>query len=269
MINSGILYSYIILLLCCICGHVDCVNKFWEVNVALHGQVKPSSSAVVGSAVTTLGMAQALLKREDVGLADIFYSDSYERLFDSEYDMFLIEGWVPGLWEVLRLIRIRFPEIIIIYYCLDVSYPGLDVIISLPVDGIVTNSPYVLQLLSQLGRETRLLPLAADTDFMRPLEGIKRDLPIVYVGAGGPMLSEKPGLRSMLQAAASVAAVHVWGQGWDKDDAAWAGLNISFHGVLAVVDMPLVYSRAVAILSAAIEQQERWGMVNNRVYEGM
>lgn len=244
-------------------------GKGWggKVNVALHGQVKPSGSMVVGSAVTTLGMSSALLKREDVGRADIFYSDHYTGLFDYDYDLFFIEGWVPGLWEILHHIRIRFPKIIVIYYCLDVTYPGLDVILSLPVDGIVSNSPYLVQLLSKLGRAATILPLAADVDFMRPHKFIPRDFPFVYVGAGGAMLEEKPTLRAMLETAASLAETHVWGQGWEAGD--WIGTNITFHGVLDVVDMPLVYSRASVILSAAIELQERWGMVNNRVYEGL
>ncbi|RYG69489.1 hypothetical protein EON64_02555 [archaeon] len=261
---------FICVLLCGIHEYVEGEGQRWgdiKFNVALHGQVKPSRSMVVGSAITTLGMARALARREEVGKADIFYSDQYDGLFDSEYDLFLIEGWVPGLWEVLHHIRIRFPRIVVIYYCLDVSYPGLDVILSLPVDGIVSNSPYLVHLLTRLGRAVRLLPLAADVDFMQPRDVGHRDLPFVYVGAGGAMLDEKPMLRAMLETAASVAQTHVWGQGWEA--AAWTGFNVTFHGVLDVQDMPLVYSRASAILSAGIEQQELWGMINNRVYEGL
>ena len=117
--------------------HLLCLSD--ALNVALHAQVDPfGDDKVVGSVITTDGLLAALKKRYDIDHAAIFYPFIFKYLVMN--DLIFIEGWFPSLNTFIQMTRTNFPNVRIIFYCLDPEYPGLEYLEEFNVDGFMTNS---------------------------------------------------------------------------------------------------------------------------------
>ena len=171
-----------------------------KLNIALHAQVYPSPDKIVGSVITTDGLYSAFIKRSDVKHVEIFYPFNYGKLFSKLWDIIIIEGWFLMLNEFIALSRNHNPNTIIIYYCLDPSFPDISFTYNLDVDGFMTNSEILRTQLSKYA-PTIFLMLAADEEKMLPLPNITREFGAVYIGAGGPMLDYKSSLLPLLESA--------------------------------------------------------------------
>ena len=155
-------------LIFCLCYYVY-VNAL---NIALHAQLHPSSGKIVGSVITTEGMKQAFLKRSYQSheiTCSIFYPFHYPGFYNTKWDLILIEGWFPTIHDFIRLARLASPDVIILFFCLDPVYPGLEIVLKFDVDGYLTNSKKVENILSQR-LPTRFVMLAADPDIMKPMK---------------------------------------------------------------------------------------------------
>ncbi len=153
--------------------------------IGLHAQVDPSSGVVVGSAITTRGLREAFARRHwQVDRAVLLYPANYSNYFRNDFDLIIIEGWFPSIHQFIATTRALSPRTIILFYCLDPAYPGLDTITSLGVDGYLSNSLSLVNSELSNAAPAIYLPLAADPLEMAPVPGLQRDIPAVYVGAG-------------------------------------------------------------------------------------
>jgi glycosyltransferase involved in cell wall biosynthesis len=234
-----------------------------RINIALHAQVHPSGDKVVGSVITTNGLKYAFQKRQDVAHVRIFYPAHYDGFLNVAWDYVLIEGWFPSIHTFLSIARNHNPTSSIVFICLDPSYPGLDVVETFAVDGIVTNSDVVKRRFSG-AIQTDFMYLAADADTMRPYNNIIRDWGAIYVGAGGHMLAVKPELQALLLDALPFG-LRLHGSGWDTVfELQHVGL-----GPLPEYELAPAYSSAEVVLASTIQSQRAYGMVNNRIFEAL
>lgn len=79
------------------------------------------------------------------------------------------------------LARSEFPDVKIVYYCLDPSFPILSTTLSLDVDGYATNSIIMVKHLSEVA-PTVYLPLAADAEVMTANYYSTREWDCIYIG---------------------------------------------------------------------------------------
>ncbi|KAG5178868.1 hypothetical protein JKP88DRAFT_280775 [Tribonema minus] len=181
-----------------------------KLNVALHAQVDPGSGFIVGSVLTTEGMKQALL---DSG--KVFYPFAYTGLHDRVWDIAIIEGYTLMINAFIHEVRrASHGRTKVFFYCLDPALPGLTATAALDVDGFLTNSLPVLQVL-QRSAPTAYLPLAVDAAAFA-FQPLPPPLPpaarVVFVGAGGA-LGIKKDLEWMLLEAAPFG-LDIYGSGW-------------------------------------------------------
>ena len=113
-------------------------------NIALHAQShSPSHGWVAGSEITTLGLRSALLshyRQQDIPInVDIFAPFSYASLKEVSYDLVIIEGYIGTVPNFIQAIRRINPDVVVLHYMLD-TYPSVESILSLDVDGFLTNS---------------------------------------------------------------------------------------------------------------------------------
>ena len=237
-------------------------------NVALHAQVSPSgSNPIVGSVITTDGLKEALKRRKDVDYVKIFYPSHYDGFLDHVWDLILIEGYFQSIHEFLRLSRNNFPLVKIIFYCLDPEYPGLTAVRQFDVDGLLTNSQKLLDKEKYNvipGIPNELLLLAANEVVMKPNRSISRDWGTVFVGAGGGMLEHKPKLYQMLLDSLPYK-LRLHGGSWEGVEV----LRDFWQGSLPQHDIPNAYASAHTVLASTISSQEKYGMINNRIFEAM
>lgn len=251
-------FHILVILICCICF------KSQSYNVAFHAQVFPTEEKVVGSVITTDGLVEAFRRRHHVESTKVFYPSKYKDYHLIRWDFLIIEGWFPSLVEFIQLSRNLFPDIVIMFYCLDPSYPGLDKVFQFDVDGIITNSAVVYQQLLDIRIPTAFMMLAADPHIMKPNISVTKDFGAVYIGAGAFMLDEKPELYQMLLDA-SQYNLRLNGAGWEGVPQ----LNIFAQGILPRYGIADAYSSAHVVLSSTIHSQDLYGMVNNRVFEAL
>eukprot|EP01033_Poteriospumella_lacustris_P005527 gene5527-3941_t len=247
--------------------HLGClqVAGLGKINIALHAQVLPDDKEkIVGSVITTDGLRRAFAQRPYVNNVTVFYPSAYEGFFDVPWDYIIIEGWFPSIRDFIANARNHAPAVRVVFFCLDPSYPGLDHLLALDFDGVMTNSETVLELLRQLHIPGSLQLLAADTDVMRPRPDVARSVATAYVGAGGHMLVVKPALKTMLEAAKDVG-LHLYGTGWGADPE----LRDVWRGTLPRYDLAQAYARADVVLASTIKSQDDFGMINNRIFEAL
>ena len=161
-------------------------------NVALHAQVDPSSGSIVGSVLTTDGLKAALELRPEVSYVNTYYPFKYEGFFLIKWDLVIMEGWFFMIHEFIHLVRSHSPGVVVLYYCLDPVFPGLDDLLRFDVDGYLTNSELLqAHLMEYTGLPTEYVLLAADPSVMRPNASVAKTYGAVFVGAGGEMLDVK------------------------------------------------------------------------------
>lgn len=239
-----------------------------SINIALHAQVYPDNTTnkIVGSVITTDGIQKAFLRRHFVSDVKIFYPGHYHGYVNSSvaWDLLLIEGWFPSIHDLIHISRVTFPSIVVIYYCLDPTYPGMDVVTALDVDGVLTNSHRLQVELQRTGIPTEFVMLAADPEVMRPDHFVARQYGAVYVGAGAGMLTMKPTLKQMLIDALPYGLL-LHGTGWNDVDR----LKDVWQGPLPRQNLSRAYSSAEAVLASTVQSQDSYGMVNNRIFEAL
>ena len=232
-----------------------------SINVALHAQAKYSEHGwVAGSEVTTAGIKNALVQHGQISKVHIFAPFSYLTLNDTRWDLAIIEGYIGSVPTFIRRLRSINPKIKIIHYCLD-TYPTLDHIINLDVDGFFTNSKVLLPRLVQLA-PAQYVPLAADPHAMRPMlrSNKYKNHTVVYLGHNS---MTKPNLHRMLREAIPFGLI-IYGHNWiDAPD----DLKARWRGVLPLNDVAELYSAAKIVIGTTEGKQQRLGMINNRVYE--
>lgn len=207
------------------------------INIGLHAQGNfKNHHWVAGSEITTRGMRKALLKYPFVDKVELFAPFMYEPLLTERWDLLLIEGFTGPVPKVIRLLRHKNPNVIILHYCLD-TYPSLeDVILKLDVDGFLTNSHILLPHLSALA-PTEYVALAADPEEHRPkpaAAGSQYDIPVVYLGQ---FKDTKFRLKEMLREAMPFGLA-IYGNGWAAAD---AGLRRHWRGILPLDDIAELY----------------------------
>ena len=156
------------------------------------------------------------------------------------------------------------PDVKILYYCLDPTYPGMDHLLNLPIDGFLVNSEFLFESLRPF-YPTLLLPLGFNPTLFSPQFDPKYAHSVVYVGAGGPMLGMKVHLREMLEEAVPFNLA-IYGSGWESSQ---TFAECCWKGILPQDDLSKVYSSSQVILSATIDSQREMGMVNNRLFEAL
>lgn len=113
-------------------------------------------------------MLAALRRHPQVEVAEVFAPFAYDGLFTTHiWDVLFIEGWTGSLSSVIRKLRNapnrqHSPPLIVLHWCLD-TYPDLNTILKLDVDGFATNSRVLLPRLENIA-PTIYLPLAADVN---------------------------------------------------------------------------------------------------------
>ena len=239
-------------------------------------------------------MKSAFLKRAETCEVSIFYPYEYEGFLQTSWDLVVIEGWFTLIDEFLTLARLHSsPSAVILFYCLDPVFPGMDVVRGLGVDGFLTNSLSVREELSgTVSVPVQYLPLAADPQVMRPptsppekqrgvvyvgKSGVCRDwccccnrCGVWWAGAGGYMLSAKKFLVGMLEAAAPFS-LDIFGSHWSPEEVPMVSEEVwsRWRGPLHRTGIAEVYSSSGAVLSCTIDSQREAGMVNNRVFEAL
>lgn len=239
-------------------------NKY-NLNIALHAQVDPTDM-IVGSVITTEGLKAAFDKRYEVGHVEIFYPFFYSHLYDRKWDIVIIGGWFSMINDFISTSRLNNPKAIVLFYCLDPAYPGMDVVRTLDVDGFLTNSHTIdLYLKNNTSVPSQFLLLAADPLVMKPNDNIKRDWASVYIGAGGThMLQYKPNLLSSLLSVQSLG-LRLHGSHWDDV----SSLANSYQGVLERDKIADAYASSHVVIASTTKDQMDSGMVNNRIFEAL
>ncbi len=251
---------YLFLLWCIQTIQVTCLN------IGLHAQVDPSDK-VVGSAITTNGIKAAFLLRENENhYVQTFYPMDYPHINSVKWDLIIIEGWFPSIDNFIKLIRLYSPDVVVLFYCLDQFYPGLEVISKLDVNGYLTNSNIIKNYLHERTNiPTQYLLLAADAEIMKPESiEIPRKKFSIYVGAGGHMLSYKPTLLPTLLEFLP-HGLEIYGSYWDSVPQ----VSAAYKGKLPENALAQVYADSTIVISSIIKTQEDVGMINNRVFEGL
>lgn len=241
-------------------------NGFYNIkplNIALHAQVDPIYNKIVGSVITTDGLKAAFKKRNEINKVETFYPFSYNNLFDTKWDLIIIEGWFMMINEFILISRSKFPDVVIIFFCLDPIFPGMDEVKLFDVDGYFTNSRIIEKQLSII-LPTQYILLAANPDIMKPNMNITKKIGAIYVGAGGGMIKYKPKLLKTLQTAIPYG-LRVYGSNWDEVPS----MKDVWFGPLPKDELNIAYSSAHIIIASAIEEQTKYGMVNNRIFEAL
>lgn len=200
---------------------------------------------------------------------DVFYPFYYDKLSVVEFDVVIIEGFFPSISQFTSEIRLMFPQILILYYCLDPTYPGMETLLKMSFDGYLVNSERLQNLFEQSFIPSLHLPLAFNPSTFHPSSNNNTTYTnhyMVYVGAGGPMIAHKAYLREMLMEGEELGGLVIYGTGWEQDPHL---SHCCWKGILPQEDLPLVYESSKVILSSTIDSQREWGMVNNRVFEGL
>lgn len=181
--------------------------------IAFHAQVGyKGSGIVVGSLVTTTGMARAFQSagQNQGDEVKVFTPDDYSGLSSGDWDVLIVEGYFLMLKNVIHEARRWNPKLVVIFICLDPVLPGIPQLLRLDVDGVLTNSRAMVSKL-QRTFPTRFMQLAADPDVFSPTATLPASFtqaepischhrPVVFVG-GAVSASRKPELFEMLREA--------------------------------------------------------------------
>jgi hypothetical protein len=254
----------VVLALALRCVHGNTLQ--YTYNIALHAQVAPAPDQVVGSVITTDGLKAAFELRDEVDFVKVFYPFSYEGLYDHIWDVVIIEGWFPMIHDFIQLIRSHSSNPIVLFFCLDPSFPGMNETITYDVDGFLTNSHSIYNYLVDLQLPTQFLMLAADPIHMQPNVSVSKEYNALYIGAGGLMLEYKPFLLEMVLQALPYG-LRLYGKDWENVDN--VDIQRAYGGILPRFEIANAYSSTKVVLANTIESQRQAGMINNRIFEAM
>jgi hypothetical protein len=234
-----------------------------SLNIALHAQVSYATHGkVVGSEITCAGLRHAFESEgHDV---QMFYPFEYTNLTRASWDLVVIEGWFEMIHAFIHEIRrASGGRATVFFFCLDPDFPGMEYVRNLDVDGFLTNSAKVVQVLGQVF-PTELVQLAANTDVMRPGTRVEKyQHNVTFVGTAGGV-HVKRNLAWMLREAAPFGLA-IYGTAWDD----YPEFAPYWRGVLPKDDIPALYTSAHTVLGTTMDAQLEYGMVNNRVFEAL
>jgi hypothetical protein len=199
-------------------------------------------------------MLAALRHNPSVARAEVFAPFAYQGLSSVDWDLLIIEGWTGPIDTVIHTLRSARrhrsptkPPLLVLHWCLD-TFPDLETITALDVDGFLTNSRALLPLLGKIA-PTLYLPLAADLKTMAPTS--KPDPayahPVVYLGQAS---LTKHRLLEVLSELLPLGLV-IYGLGWDRfaSDERFAPLLGAWRGVLPKNDIASLYSSVIIMLT--------------------
>jgi hypothetical protein len=231
-------------------------------NIGLHAQTLERDDGVIaGSEVTTFGLMKALEGRSGVFRVTRYGPGNYGNLDKDDLDLLVIEGWNPALPNFIRRIRNNHSRIKILFW--NLSFFGIREIVKLDVDGYLTNSKKLVQVLESIA-PTRFVMLAANPKDFRPLEPEQKYLHnVAYLGMFHRAKSHKF-IERILYEALEYGLV-IYGTGWDQHPV----LKDSWRGILPFGDIPKLYSSAKIVLGITEDRQRAAGMINNRVFEAL
>ena len=271
-----------------------------QFKLALHAQAKPTDDLIVGSILTTSGLASAFTSITQITTPPpTFYPFNYENLNDQHascFDLVIIEGFFQMITPFIHEVRRNCPDSVVIFWSLDPDFVSKKTLVSFDFDGIMTNSHELLEYVLQFvdGSAAEYLPLAADTNLFKMKKNEeeeeeeeemekeeaasaeaeaeaeeKRD--IVFVGSGGAILANsKVHLAPILRAVAKCVEeffpklrLVVYGKAWDNIPE----FKPYYRGVLKDGLLAEVYQNAFAVIGVTMDGQREAGMINNRVYE--
>ena len=261
------------------------------ISVGLHAQASFSSSGfVVGSEITCRGLQSALEKHPRVqSPVPIMFPIRHKEIWRRKFDLFIVEGWFPGIGPWLHELRRQSNNVLIFFYALDPGFPGTATLVKLDVDGFLMNSVRMRARLAAAGFPSRYVPLAVDPEAFSlanaTTTGTKYGA--VYVGAYVPE-AQKRTLFWLLRAAAgaalnatagsptddgdgrdgsdTVVPFAIFGYGWE---AAPEDLRRHWRGVLPRDALGPTYGASAVVLCSTANEQRSDGMVNNRVFEAL
>ena len=212
--------------------------------VALHAQAYPvEGGLIVGSVMTTNGLKRALLRSGRVRVARSFYPFHYSGIADEAWDLVIIEGWFEMSNAFIHEVRRLRPAVVVLYWCLDPHFPGLDAIGSLDVDGYLTNSATVAATLGNVA-PAEVVNLAVDLDEMAPAAArAPAGAPLVFETS---MLVELAGDGHEAQVPADALHGRRHGDGRPPRVRAAAGLGLRRRCIAAGVGLRLGCGRRLA-----------------------
>jgi len=248
--------------------------------LALHAQAAPTPELIVGSVLTTNGLAAAYKNINPQGTPPrIFYPFNYNNLKGGGcYDLVIIEGYFQMITSFIHEVRRGCPNGVVLFWSLDPDFVPRETLMSFDFDGILTNSEELKSFLETF-IPTRYLPLAADTEKFSPHSAIddendkKRE--VVFVGSAGAILAgSKVYLTEVLRSTVlaidkinsqtgSELELVIYGKAWEK----LPEFSEYHRGVLPIDSLPAVYAQALAVIGNTMDSQREAGMINNRVYE--
>ena len=227
--------------------------------VALHAQAYPvEGGVIVGSVMTTNGLKRALLRSGRVRVARSFYPFHYSGIADEAWDLVIIEGWFEMSNAFIHEVRRLRPAVVVLYWCLDPHFPGLDAIGSLDVDGYLTNSATVAATLGTVA-PAEVVNLAVDLDEMAPAPAkAPAGAPLVYVGSALGIETKANLVGILREAAASSLGLELWGAGWA--DVGPDDLKRHYRGILPHGALAACYGNASAVIGATMDGQRAAGI---------
>lgn len=231
-------------------------------NIGLHAQTLERADGIVaGSEITTLGLKKAFVNRNDVHRVTRYDPDNYGSLDTDDLDLLTIEGWDATLPQFIQRVRKNHPRVIILFW--NLSFLGIRGIVRLEVDGYLTNSRKVVEILEGIA-PTRFVMLASNPGEFKPVEPEDRySHNVTYLGIYH--LQKSPALLERMLYEARDYGLVIYGHGWDHHPA----LQSCWRGKLPVGDIAKLYSSAKIVLGITEDRQRTAGMINNRVFEAL
>jgi len=226
----------------------------------LHTQTLERADGIIaGSEITTLGLKRAFERRDDVNRVTRYGPGNYKSLDADDLDLLVIEGWDTTLPRLIRRVRKRHPRIKIFFW--NLSFWGIRDVVTLDVDGYLTNSKKVSPILERTA-PTRFVMLAADPEEFRPVEPEDRySHDVIYLGMFHP--GKSPVIMERMLYEALDHGLAIYGSGWDRH----LVLRGYWKWRLPSGDIARLYSSAKMVLGMTEDRQRIAGMINNRVFE--
>jgi glycosyltransferase involved in cell wall biosynthesis/predicted O-methyltransferase YrrM len=229
--------------------------------IGLHAQTLHRKDGVVGgSEITTKGLKKAFEKYENVEKVVRYGTGSYTEI-NEKLDLVIIEGWEADVPFFIEAVRKKNSQAVIFFW--NLSFLGLENIVHLPVNGYLTNSDKMLDVLQKYAPVRKVL-LAADPEEIYPTDKVPDySYDVVYLGMYHPHKSEDIISRMLVEASDFNFAIY--GKGWDLHPQ----LKNYWKGKLPLGKISNLYSSAGIVIGTTEDRQREAGQINNRVFEAL
>jgi glycosyltransferase involved in cell wall biosynthesis len=232
-----------------------------KLNIGLHAQTLYRPDNVVGgSEITTKGLKKAFERYENVNKV-IRYGSHTNQDINEKLDLVIIEGWESDVPRFIEEVKRKNSEAIIFFW--NLSFLGLENIIKLPIDGFLTNSDQIMDILKEYAPVKKIL-LAADIEELFPTNKLDKYVnDVVYLGMYHPHKSEEIISRMLIESTDFDFAIYGWG--WDSHPL----LKKYWKGKLPLGEIKNLYSSAKIVIGTTEDRQRKAGMINNRAFEAL